>query len=68
MAEKTEDKKVTEKYKELSQSRDNWMDCAFYYAEKFQMAYKGFLMTNGMPEDLAQQESLKVLDKIQSCS
>jgi hypothetical protein len=44
------------------------MNCAFYYAEKFQMAYKGFLMTKGVSEQQAHQESLNVLDKIQNCS
>jgi Mg2+ and Co2+ transporter CorA len=60
--------KITEKVKEISESRDNWMNCAFYYAEKFQMAYKGFLMTKGVSEQQAHQESLNVLDKIQNCS
>jgi hypothetical protein len=44
------------------------MNCAFHYAEKFQMAYKGFLMTNGLTEEQSHNESLKVLDKIQNCS
>lgn len=60
--------KISEKYKEISQSRDNWMNCAFHYAEKFQMAYKGFLMTKGLSEEQSHNESLKVLDKIQNCS
>ena len=39
---------ISEKYDQLSQSRENWMNCAFHYAEKFQLAYKGFLMTKGL--------------------
>jgi hypothetical protein len=60
--------KISEKYDQLSQSRENWMNCAFHYAEKFQLAYKGFLMTKGLSEEQAHYESLKVLDKIQNCS
>ncbi len=46
--------------------KDQWKECAEYYAEKFQMAYKGFLMMNGKTENESYQESLKVLEKISS--
>jgi uncharacterized coiled-coil DUF342 family protein len=56
--------KNDEKLTELIKSRDSWKECAEYYAEKFQLAYKGFLMTQGKSETESHQESLKVLDKI----
>jgi hypothetical protein len=66
--DKPEKELLKQENKEISQSRDNWKKCAFYYAEKFQMAYKGFLMTKGMTEQQAHYESLKVLDSLQNCS
>jgi hypothetical protein len=47
--------------------KNKWEECARYYAGKFQTAYKGFLMTQGMSEQNAQQESEKVFDKLHSC-
>lgn len=47
--------------------KNRWEECARYYADKFQIAYKGFLMTQGLSEQSAQQESEKVLDKLRSC-
>jgi hypothetical protein len=47
--------------------KNKWEECARHYADKFQTAYKGFLMTQGVPEFKAQQESEKVLDKLRSC-
>jgi len=66
--DKPEKELLKQENKEISQSRDNWKNCAFFYAEKFQIAYKGFLMTKGMPEQQAHYESLKVLDRLQNCS
>jgi len=51
---------------ELTKSRNSWKECAEYYAEKFQLAYKGFLMTQGKSQTESHQESLKVLEKISS--
>lgn len=53
--------------KDLKISKENWKNCAEYYAEKFQLAYKGYLMTQGFLENKAYQESLGVLDRLNSC-
>ena len=51
----------------VSLEKNKWEECARHYAEKFQIAYKGFLMTQGISEPKAQQESIQVLDKLHSC-
>lgn len=53
--------------KQLEELKNKWEECARFYAEKFRLAYKGFLMTKGLNESRAQAESEKVLDKIRSC-
>jgi len=64
------EEKVTclqEQVESIFNLKNKWEECARHYAGKFQTAYKGFLMTQGMPEQKAQQESEKVLDKLRSC-
>lgn len=53
--------------KDLTISKENWKSCAKHYAEKFQLAYKGYLMTQGFSENKAYQDSLDVLDRLNSC-
>jgi hypothetical protein len=59
-------KKQTGRFESLILSRDSWKECAIYYAEKFQLAYKGYLLTQNVPLERAERESLSVLQKIQS--
>jgi hypothetical protein len=56
--------KTNEKIAKLEKTKDSWKECAQHYAEKFQLAYKGFLMTQGKNEIESHQESLTVLEKI----
>jgi hypothetical protein len=60
-------KQFNQEIEKLTISRNEWRGCAKYYAEKFQLAYKGYLMTQGMSEFKAHQESLSVLDKLNIC-
>ena len=64
------EEKVTclqEQVESIFNLKNKWEECARYYAEKFQIAFKGYLMTQGVSEQKAQQESEKVLDKLHSC-
>jgi len=68
-AKNTEDsrKEFNQEIEKLILSQNKWKECAKHYAEKFQLAYRGYLMTQGMTELEAYQESLSVLDKLNNC-
>jgi hypothetical protein len=54
------------RFADLILIKDQWKECAHYYADKFQLAYKGYLITQGMSPNQAEESSLSVLDKIKS--
>lgn len=64
--------KIEKLEKEISQLNtqlkliEDWKKCAEFYAEKFQLAYKGYLITQGISESEAEGRSLSVLEKINS--
>lgn len=59
-------KDLQKQLEDCNSSKNEWRECALYYAEKFQLAYKGYLMTQGLSEEESQKRSLDVLDKIVS--
>ena len=59
-------KKQAGRFEALIISKDSWKECAKYYAEKLQLAYKGHLITQNISPEQAEKLSLSVLEKIQS--
>jgi hypothetical protein len=57
---------TNKQFTELTLRKNQWKECAHYYADKFQLAYKGYLITQGMSPEKAEKDSLSVLDKIRS--
>ena len=56
-----------EQIQKLTRKRDEWKQLAYYYGEHFSLAAKGFFLTQGKTEEIANAEAKNVLTLLQKC-